>query len=88
MAELIREHSTAVRTADGERFIARVYGSARADGTWEAWLEFAPIARSTPVLRTDRETSQPNRAAVVYWADGLEPIYLEGAFARAQVVIG
>ena len=37
-----------------------------------------------PVLRTDQETSQPNRSALEYWADGLEPIYLEGALARAQ----
>jgi hypothetical protein len=38
----------------------------------------------TPVLVTQQETSQPNRAALEYWADGLEPIYLEGALARAQ----
>ena len=36
------------------------------------------------ILRTDQGTSQPNRAAIEYWADGLEPIYLEGALARAQ----
>jgi len=39
---------------------------------------------SQPVLRTEQETSQPNRAAIEYWADGLEPIYLDGALARAQ----
>ena len=32
----------------------------------------------------EQETSQHNLAATEYWADGLEPIYLEGAFARAQ----
>ena len=32
---------------------------------------------------TGRETSQPNRLAVQYWATGLEPIYFEGALARA-----
>jgi hypothetical protein len=31
-----------------------------------------------------KETSQPNRDAIEYWALGLEPIYLEGALARAQ----
>jgi hypothetical protein len=35
-------------------------------------------------LRTDRETSQPNRISTEYWVSGLEPIYLEGALARAQ----
>jgi hypothetical protein len=40
--------------------------------------------RRQQILHTDRETSQPNRAALEYWADGLEPVYLEGALARAQ----
>jgi len=31
-----------------------------------------------------KKRPQPNRTAVEYWADGLEPIYFEGAFARAQ----
>ena len=88
MAELIHEHSTSIRTPDGERFIARIYGAQRNDGTWEGWLEFVPLTGKAPVLRTERETTQPNRGAVAYWADGLEPIYLEGAFNRAQLVTG
>jgi hypothetical protein len=36
-------------------------------------------------LTTDQETSQPNRAAVEYWATGLEAVYFEGAFERARV---
>jgi hypothetical protein len=44
-----------------------------------------PMDKRKPTLRTEQETSQPNRVAVEYWASGLEPIYLEGAFARAQV---
>jgi len=39
--------------------------------------------RSAAVLTTERETTQPSREALLYWATGLEPIYLEGAFARA-----
>jgi hypothetical protein len=35
------------------------------------------------VLSTEQETSQPDRKAVEYWAGGLEPVYLEGALARA-----
>ena len=36
------------------------------------------------VRLTEQETSQPSRVTIEYWASGLEPIYFEGAFARAQ----
>src|SRR5579864_378016 len=80
---LIREHPAKIIDGDGT-YIARICGQERADGTWEAWLEFHPTNTGQPILRTDQETSQPNRVALEYWADGLEPIYLEGALARAQ----
>ena len=88
MSELIHTFSMPVRTSDGERFVAHVFGAERTDGTWEGWLEFVPVAGTRPILRTERETTQPNRGAIAYWADGLEPVYLEGAFNRAQVVAG
>ena len=56
------------------------------DGTWEAWLEFDPIDRDGPTLRTDRETSQASREAVATWASGLEATYFQGAFGRAHVI--
>jgi hypothetical protein len=62
-----------------------IYGSQRTDGTWEAWIEFRSVDER-PRRTTDRETTQPNRQAVEYWATGLEPIYYEGAFARAVVL--
>lgn len=83
MAELIHQSSIRVR-GDGSTYVVRIYAQKRADGTWEAWLEFHPIDKHTPVLRTEQETSQPDRSAVEYWALGLEPIYFDGAFARAQ----
>jgi hypothetical protein len=86
MAELIHEHATHVRTPAGPTFVARTYGEERPDGTWIGWLEFAPIDDRIPKLRTDRESSQPNRQALEYWSAGLEPVYLEGAFERAQLV--
>lgn len=86
MPELIHEHATRVRSPEGFRFTARTYGEERTDGTWIGWLEFASIDDSEAVLRTDRETSQPNRRALEYWSTGLEPVYLEGAFERAQLV--
>lgn len=64
-------------------YAVHVCGEQRADGTWEGWIEFHPSGLKS-ILRTDQETSQPNRAALEYWADGLEPVYLEGALARAQ----
>jgi len=80
---LIREHPAKVIDED-TTYITRICGQERVDGTWEAWLEFRPTNIGLPILRTDQETSQPNRVALEYWADGLEPIYLEGALARAQ----
>jgi hypothetical protein len=51
------------------------------DGLWEGWIEFLP-GDGSPVLRSRRETVQPNREAAVYWATGLSQVYLEGALAR------
>jgi hypothetical protein len=86
MAELILEHSTHVTSPEGTRFTARTYGEERSDGTWAGWIEFTPEDGSGPVLLTDQETSQPNRVTLEYWATGLEPIYFEGAFERAQLL--
>jgi hypothetical protein len=84
VAEFIHEYVTGVKDEDGTLYAVRVYAYERTGGDWEAWLEFHPTNASGPVFRTERETSQPNRTAVEYWASGLEPVYLEGAFARAQ----
>ena len=65
MAELIHEHATHVRAPEGPRFVERTYGEKRPDGTWFGWLEFAPIDHQISKLRTDRETSQPNREALL-----------------------
>lgn len=84
MAELLQEYSTTVTDADGTSYRVRSYGEERSDGTWTGWLEFYPTDGSKPVRQTDQETSQPNRMTVEYWATGLEPVYFEGAFGRAQ----
>jgi hypothetical protein len=68
--------------ADGKIWVPSIYGAQRNDGMWEAWIEFRPLDDGPP-RATDRETTQPNREAVEYWATGLEPVYFEGAFARA-----
>lgn len=69
--------------ADATTYVARVYGRPCVDGTWEGWLEFVAVGAAV-VLRTGQETTQSNQQSVAYWASGLEPSYLEGAFARAR----
>ena len=84
MAELIHVCETEVRDAGGVTYRAAVHGEERADGTWAGWIEFRPTGGEAPALRTGQETSQPNRGALRYWASGLEPVYIDGAFARAK----
>ncbi|HXG64220.1 MAG TPA: hypothetical protein VNO70_03875 [Blastocatellia bacterium] len=84
MPELIHQHTKQLQGADGKIYNVLVYGAPRTDGTWEGWLEFQPADGTLQSLRTERETSQPDRDALVYWATGLEPVYIEGAFERAH----
>jgi hypothetical protein len=66
---------------DGRVYTAQACGRERQDGMWEGWLEFVPDDGSI-VLRSGRETTQPNLTALEYWATGLTPVYLEGALER------
>ena len=66
---------------DGRVYVAQACGRQRDDGIWEGWLEFVPNDGSV-VLRSRRETTQPNQTALEYWASGLTPIYLKGALER------
>jgi len=83
MAELIQKYPQ--RITDPHRIIYNVfaYGERRDDNLWEGWIEFHPENGNGPTLRTGRETTQPDRAALAYWASGLEPLYFEGALVRA-----
>jgi len=67
---------------DGHLYRARALGRQRDDGTWIGWIEFIPIGGGV-MRRSARETTQPNRAALVYWALGLDEVYLDGALERA-----
>ncbi len=86
MREVIQQYTPPLRGADGAAYTVLACGAPVAGGTWEGWLEFHPADGPGPVLRTPRETTQPDRAALEYWASGLEPLYFEGAFDRAQAV--
>lgn len=86
MAERIHSYSNAVVDSQGVRYRAHAHGERNDLGTWDGWLVFEPAVAGGTVLRTDRETTQPEREDLDYWASGLEPVYLEGAFGRATPV--
>ena len=83
MDALIHEFATGVRDADGHLYKARAFGRERTNGTWIGWLEFSPRGTGGIVRRSPIETTQSSRKALLYWATGLERVYLEGALARA-----
>jgi hypothetical protein len=82
VAEVLVQFSDPVRASDGRAYVARACGSEMPDGLWHGWIEFEPMPGGV-VLRTRRETTQPEREDAVYWATGLTPVYLEGALERA-----
>lgn len=81
--QLIRQQSDRVQDTLGNIYEVFVYGEPRLDGTWEGWLEFVPLDPALSSRRTERETTQPDLPALEYWATGLEPLYLAGAFERS-----
>ena len=85
MAERIEQYSSLIEDENGVSYTVEACGDTTPSGLWKGWLEFYPLESNLPVLRTERETTQPNRKALEYWATGLEPIYFEGAFERAHV---
>src|SRR5258705_12609736 len=82
MDDPVHRFSDVVRDPEGRGYGASVHASERIDGFWETWLEFRGLGRDV-TLRTRREPEQPNRRAVLYWASGLQPSYLDGALLRA-----
>jgi hypothetical protein len=80
MAEVLVRYAAQVRGDDGQTWIPQACGGVAKDGLWEGWIEFVCDQRA---IRTGRETEQPNRDALMYWAQGLTAAYLEGALARA-----
>jgi hypothetical protein len=79
---VLLEYPHAWSGPDGVAYRVRACGAPREDGTWTGWVEF--WAPDGAVWRTPRETTQPNRGALEYWASGLQPTYFEGALARAR----
>ncbi len=73
-----------ITDAAGAEYFAQASGRKRDDGLWEGWLEFLPVGDSGDQLASGRETTQPNRADLEYWAQGLTKVYLQGALTRAK----
>jgi hypothetical protein len=86
MAEILVKFDEAIVDESGKRYFAQAAGRERDDGLWEGWLEFLPTADAGDSLASDRETTQPNRFNLKYWAEGLTRIYLEGALHRAIAI--
>ncbi len=85
MNDLVHTYSEVVRDPEGRGYAASVHALERIDGLWVTWLEFSGVGRDVS-LRTRRESEQPDRRAVLYWASGLQPSYLDGALLRATRV--
>ena len=81
MAQTLIRFDTPVTYRDGRQYRAQACGRERENGQWEAWLEFEDVT-SGEILRSQRETTQPNQTDAAYWATGLTPVYLEGALDR------
>jgi len=81
MAKTLIRFDTPVTHGDGRQYRAQACGRERDNGQWEAWLEFEDL-ETGEILRSQRETTQPNEKDSVYWATGLTPVYLEGALDR------
>ena len=82
MPEIIANYSD-ITAHDGSVWGARAVTRTDA-GHWEGWIEFIPRSPGHMPVRTRAETTQPNHAAVKYWASGLTVTYLEGALERAR----
>ena len=81
MAEVLVRFTERVRDDGGALYSAQACGGIASDGLWDGWIEF--VGQNDVAFRSPRETKQPNRDALVYWAEGLTAAYLEGALRRA-----
>lgn len=82
---LIHTYADPVGDGNGAYHKAQVHGACDAAGRWVGWLVFVPEGADGPARRTDDETTQATRDALLFWATGLEKTYLEGALGRSRV---
>jgi hypothetical protein len=85
MTETLVKFDEPILNPRGKMYFAAAVGRQRAnDGLWEGRLEFEPVGETGRTISSDRETTQPNRPDLEYWAQGLSLVYLQGALARAE----
>lgn len=84
MPDLLVKFDEPITDPAGAKYFAQALGRKREDGLWEGWLEFIAARAASPVIDSGRETTQPNRVDLEYWAQGLTKAYLQGALVRAQ----
>lgn len=82
MAEVLVRFTTPVISETGELYKAEACGGISENDLWDGWIEFTSETTGR-VYRSARETTQPNRNDLLYWAKGLTEVYLEGALKRA-----
>jgi hypothetical protein len=84
MPEVLVRFDEPMSDPDGAMYFAQATGRKREDGLWEGWLEFIGVNDGAGSICSERETTQPNRADLEYWAQALTRVYLRGAPARAE----
>jgi len=80
MSETLVRFTEAITGRDGQTYTASARGARGSDGLWHGWIEFTA---GTTSIRTTQESEQPNQDDLMYWAQGLTYVYLEGALERA-----
>ena len=83
MAEILVKFDEPIAVPGGKAYFAQAVGNELEGGLWQGWLEFQAVDGESDALASGRETTQPNRTNLEYWAQGLTAVYLEGALARA-----
>jgi hypothetical protein len=83
MAEVLVKFDEPIAATDGKIYFAHAVGKEVDGGRWDGWLEFQHVEDALDALTSGRETTQPNRKNLEFWAQGLTKIYLEGALGRA-----
>jgi len=69
--------------AGARRYKPRAYGELKPDGTWAGWLVFFTLDGRSAKAPPGPETTQSTWGALIDWAAGVTPIYIEGALTRA-----
>lgn len=81
MAELFHVFSRPV-WRNGVAWRAEMHGRPYTESLWEGWIEFVSLTDGSRIS-SPRETTQSTSEALAYWAEGLSPVYFDGALERA-----